>query len=354
MTITRANLLRGAFAASALLPATALAATQSPQSFRADLGPDSAHPWNSVPQIGGAPLRFAVIGDNTGMARPGVFEQAMVQLSWLQPDFVLSVGDMVEGYTNDRARIDQDWARVEAATAKLGCPIVYTPGNHDMNTIASREAHRHWRGEATYYSFTYKGALFLILSTEEPDDPYGLSAQMGLSSGTFYHDYWTTIDAVRADPASADKIMRQFETTYGMSALLEDSKLIGQCSFGDRQMRWIADTLAKNPAPQWTFVVLHRPVWKNHNPDFKKIQAMLQGRAHTVFAGHTHYFTHEVIDGHDYINMGTTGGIRVKEGPGTLDHTMLVTLAPSGPLYANTRFTGLMNAAGETGQIYAY
>ncbi len=177
---------------------------------------------------------------------------------------------------------------------------------------------------------------------------------MGLSSSNFYHDYWRTIDAVRADPASANKIMQQFEGSYGMSALLEDSKLIGQCSFGERQLRWIAHTLAKNPTPKWTFVVLHRPVWKNQNKDFKKIQAMLAGRSHTVFAGHTHYFTHEVIDGHDYINMGTTGGFRVKEGPGMLDHTMLVTLARNGPLYANTRFTGLMNAAGETGQIYAY
>ncbi len=138
MKVTRAGLLKGAFGASALLPAASLAAAPSAQSFRADTGPDSAHPWNSAPRLGGGPLRFAVIGDNTGMARPGVFDQAMVQLSWLQPDFVLSVGDLVEGYTDDRARIDADWARIEAATAKLNCPIVYAPGNHDMNTAASR------------------------------------------------------------------------------------------------------------------------------------------------------------------------------------------------------------------------
>ena len=29
-------------------------------------------------------------------------------------------------------------ADIEAATAKLNCPIVYAPGNHDMNTAASR------------------------------------------------------------------------------------------------------------------------------------------------------------------------------------------------------------------------
>ena len=77
-------------------------------------------------------------------------------------------------------------------------------------------------------------------------------------------------------------------------------------------------------------------------------------RPHTVFAGHTHCFTHETFDGHDYINMATTGGIRQRNGPGTMDHMMLVSLTPAGPVYANTRFNGLMDVAGETGQVRAY
>jgi 3',5'-cyclic AMP phosphodiesterase CpdA len=127
-----------------------------------------------------------------------------------------------------------------------------------------------------------------------------------------------------------------------------------EVDLGDRQLGWLRDVLAANPSPKWTFVVLHKPAWKMKSPDFVKAQALLAGRPHTVFAGHTHYFTHEVFDGHDYINMGTTGGIRTRAGPGTMDHTMLVSLTPSGPLYANTRFTGLMDVAGDTGQVRAY
>jgi UDP-2,3-diacylglucosamine pyrophosphatase LpxH len=343
MDITRSQLLKGALATSALLPVSALA--KPGLAFHSNLPAGGAHPWNGTPHIGGGPLRFAVIGDNTGLGRPGVFDQACVQLSWLQPDFVLAVGDLVEGYTDDRARLDADWAAVEASTAKLGCPIIYTPGNHDMNTVASHEAWRRWRGPNSYHSFTYKGALFLVLSTE--DTPLAVPPDMS-------RPFWELIDAVRADPAHTDAIVKKLGASIMSPAAMEDTNLIGHIDFSERQMRWIADTLAKNPNPKWTFVVLHRPAWKVENPEFKKIEAMLAGRPYTVFAGHTHYFTHQVFDGHDYINMGTTGGIRVKEGPGTVDHTVVVTLTPEGPQYANMRFTGLMNAAGETGQTLAY
>jgi hypothetical protein len=73
-----------------------------------------------------------------------------------------------------------------------------------------------------------------------------------------------------------------------------------------------------------------------------------------VFSGHTHYFTHEVLDGHDYINMSVTGGVRHRDGAGTMDHVMLVSLTPQGPVYANTRLSGLMDIAGDTGQTRAY
>ncbi|MEJ0066487.1 MAG: hypothetical protein WDM85_14665 [Caulobacteraceae bacterium] len=114
------------------------------------------------------------------------------------------------------------------------------------------------------------------------------------------------------------------------------------------------DALARHPNPRWTFVVIHKPAWKMHSDSFAKIQAMLLGRPHTVFAGHTHYFTHEVLGGHDYINMGSTGGVRHRDGAGTMDHTLMVTLTQAGPVYANTRLTGLMDIAGETGQVRAY
>ncbi|HLG90440.1 MAG TPA: hypothetical protein VKZ79_25010 [Alphaproteobacteria bacterium] len=46
---------------------------------------------------------------------------------------------------------------------------------------------------------------------------------------------------------------------------------------------------------------------------------MLGSRPYTVFAGRTHYFTHDLLDGRDYINMGMIGGIRHQMGPGAMD-----------------------------------
>ena len=99
---------------------------------------------------------------------------------------------------------------------------------------------------------------------------------------------------------------------------------------------------------------MHKPAWKSQDPQFAKIQELLAGRPHTVIGGHADYFTHEVVDGHDYINMATCGGIRARPGPGNIDHVINVTLTPNGPLYANIRLVGLMDVTGETGQVRAY
>lgn len=345
MILSRASLLRGALAGAALLPASALARAGGDGAFRADVAAGALSPWTQVPKIGGGPLRFAVIGDHTGIGRPGVFDQAMVQLSWLQPDFVLSVGDLIEGYTEDRARIARQWAVVETSVAKLGCPFLYVQGNHDVDNAETLDAWRERRGAANY-SFTYKGALFVVLNTEDTPTPMTPAKAA---------DFYGLVDQMQADPDKAEKaIAEHIAATAATTGRQGEYSAAGAVDLGDRQLGWMRDILTRHPNPAWTFVVLHKPAWKMHSPDFAKVQAMLAGRPHTVFAGHTHYFTHEVIDGHDYINMGTTGGIRTRAGPGTMDHTLIVTLAAQGPLYANTRFTGLMNVAGETGQVRAY
>src|ERR1700761_3558569 len=112
MMITRANFLRGLVATTAL-PLAAHAAPHEVAAFQAEGAGDGAMPWSAKPVGGAAPLRFAVIGDNTGIARPGVFDAAMTQIGWLRPDFILSVGDLIEGYNDDKATIARQWDAVE-------------------------------------------------------------------------------------------------------------------------------------------------------------------------------------------------------------------------------------------------
>jgi UDP-2,3-diacylglucosamine pyrophosphatase LpxH len=344
MIISRAGFIRG-LAASAALPVTALASTGDAGGFSPDAAAAGANPWTAPPKAGGGPLRFAVIGDNTGIARPGVFDRAMQQISWLQPDFILSVGDLIEGYTDDKAEIARQWDAVERSVAKAGLPFIYTPGNHDVDNEETHAAWRDRRGPG-YYAFTYKGALFLVLNTEDP--PTAMTKKMA-------DQFYSMVTLMGKDPDKADKTIMDYiaNSTHANVRNGEYSEA-DAVNISDKQLAFVRDALARHANVGWTFVILHKPAWKMASPAFAKIQLMLGQRPYSVFAGHTHYFTHDTLDGRDYINMATTGGIRQQIGPGTMDHTMLVTLGPTGPAYANTRLSGLMDVAGESGQTRAY
>ena len=60
-------------------------------------------------------FQFAVIGDNTGGAYPGVFDAAMTKLNLMQPEFVLSVGDLIEGYSNNPEALIAEWEEIDAS-----------------------------------------------------------------------------------------------------------------------------------------------------------------------------------------------------------------------------------------------
>jgi hypothetical protein len=123
---------------------------------------------------------------------------------------------------------------------------------------------------------------------------------------------------------------------------------------GEEQRAFVAETLARHKDARWTFLFFHKPAWKSDDPNWPKIEALLADRPYTVFAGHYHYVSRERRGGHDYFEMATTGAIAHREGPGTMDHTLLVTLTPAGPSYANIRLNGLADADGQTGQTKAH
>src|SRR5262245_21874942 len=51
-----------------------------------------------------ADFQFAIVSDRTGGHRAKVFSRAIDQLNLLQPEFVVSVGDLIEGYTESKER----------------------------------------------------------------------------------------------------------------------------------------------------------------------------------------------------------------------------------------------------------
>jgi len=65
-------------------------------------------PWSNKPVLTD-PDRFsiAIMTDNTGGHRPGIWMQAVERVNWLRPDFGVSVGDLIEGYTEDDVEIER-------------------------------------------------------------------------------------------------------------------------------------------------------------------------------------------------------------------------------------------------------
>ena len=244
-------------------------------------------------------FHFVVVGDRTGGARPGVFASAIPKVDLLEPAFVLSVGDLIEGYTTDQAQLDREWDEFEGFISGLAPPFFYVAGNHDMSNAVMAET---WaaRFGPSYYRFVYKDVLFLVLNSE----------------------------------------------LFGM-VTKPTTPVPGPWSQAE-QLAFIESTLAEVPNPRWTFVITHQPLWDyadGRRNDWPKVEAMLGKRDYTVFAGHFHRYVKHVRQDRKYITLATTGGGSGLRGGvfGEFDHVLWVTMTETGPRLANLMLDGIQD-----------
>ncbi len=231
-------------------------------------------------------FQFAIMADRTGGNRPGIFEQGVHKLNTLRPEFVMSIGDYIEGYSENDSVLAAQWDDLLAAIAPLNMPFFCLPGNHDISNLKMEKA---WidRFGALYYHFLYDDVLFICLDTEDP-------------------------------PAS---------------------------HLSQRQIDYVLKALQENRKVRWTMVLMHKPLYKYDNPaGFDKIEAALQDRPYTVIAGHEHRYEHQVRNGRDYYVLATTGGISKLRGPayGEFDGIVWVTMTSTGPVLANILTDGIL------------
>ena len=292
-----------------------------------------AKPWTSEEfENNPEEFQFAIIGDRTGGANvQRTFELATSQLNLLQPEFVINVGDIIEGYSNDAAELNAEWDGMDGMLEKLGMPFFLVPGNHDIANDVAKEV---WldRHGASYYHFVYQDVLFLVLDSEDPprEAPEGIKEKL---------DLYNRLQV--EDPAKAQALMAEFMTDEAVIASLGKP-----VEFGAEQVAFIKNTLAKNPDARWTFLFLHEPCWENPSESFKGIQKMLKDREHTFLAGHLHYYDYDLIDGHEHITMGPAGASFHQDGPGNVDHIMWVTMTEDGPQIGNIALKGLFDRKG--------
>src|SRR5262249_43284796 len=111
----------------------AFAISSGPKSAQSDLQIDieNRNPWTHL-RLNNAPesFHFVVVSDRNGGNRARIFSQAMEQINLLQPTFVVSVGDLIQGYTKDAAILAGQWKELQTYTIKLQMPFFYVPGNH--------------------------------------------------------------------------------------------------------------------------------------------------------------------------------------------------------------------------------
>lgn len=236
-------------------------------------------------------FQFVIVTDRTGGHRAEIFSKAVQQINLLQPEFVLSVGDLIEGYTTDQGQLTKEWDEFEGFVNQLEMPFFYVPGNHD---ITNETMARLWDTKfgRPYYHFIYKDVLFLCLSTEDP-------------------------------PGSGDGRM------------------------SEEQVAWVGKVLAENPEPRWTIVAMHKPLWAygdlNTN-GWLKVEEHLAGRNYTVFAGHVHRYQKYLRNGMNYYMLATTGGGSRLRGVdyGEFDHIVWATMKDDGPRLANIMLDGIL------------
>ena len=196
------------------------------------------------------PFQFAILGDRTGGAVPGVFPEALLEAAADHPEFIVTVGDAIEG--GDDLNMDAEWREVLKKVQPYNrYKIFFTPGNHDVWSIASAQAFEKYTKHPLHYSFDYHQAHFTVL------------------------------DNSRSDELNAEEIA------------------------------YLRKDLELHRNQPLKFIFSHRPSWilqvVLQNPAFPLHQLALRYGVKYIIAGHIHDL-HFELDGVTYLSMASSGG----------------------------------------------
>ncbi|MFC2043215.1 metallophosphoesterase family protein [Chloroflexota bacterium] len=292
-------------------------------------------------------FQFAIITDNAGGARPGVFPKAVEMVNLLQPEFVVNAGDLIEGYSEDEEQLRTWWQEVDEELKKLEMPFFFLPGNHD---IFSETAIKIWAerfgSEQAYYHFVYKNVLFLMVNTEDPPKTV---ADLQRTSPELYHRIAVNYEEMEQLQTKEHQTAEDGRKLLELAEPVED--WLGEVNISDDQVAYFKKVVEANPDVRWTFVITHSP--PHHSPtigekdpgNFPKIEALLANRNYSVFSAHTHTYHYDDRDGHDYITTATSGAMNVVR-PGAMDHVVWVTMTDKGPKVVNLLMNGILDKKG--------
>ncbi len=268
---------------------------------------------------------FAIISDLNGGEREGVYATAVQQLNQLDPTFVLSVGDLIDGGTEDTLQLAKEWDSFDDRTAKLNMPFFHLGGNHDLTNPTMREFWKNRFGPR-YYHFVYDNVLFLMMDSEDYEEQ-------------------RMIEIYEARAIALKIIDGEIEGKYEDSEYYHmPERRIGGMS--NAQLDYYAEVLKKYPDVKWTFVLMHKPLWmREDEKGLGPLEDLLADRDYTVINGHFHSFSNQIRKGHSYTILGTTGGSQNPQDSMAFDHVTLVRMAKK-PVITHLKMEGILNEQG--------
>lgn len=114
-------------------------------------------------------FHFSIIGDRTGRATPEVWGRVWREVSLLGPDFVINVGDTIQGGADEL--IEKQWDEIAPVLARYrDLPLYFTPGNHDIFSDFSEQVYVRRTGRPTHYCFRFQNAHFTVLDNSRSPD----------------------------------------------------------------------------------------------------------------------------------------------------------------------------------------
>ncbi|MDX1971300.1 MAG: metallophosphoesterase, partial [Candidatus Sumerlaeia bacterium] len=243
----------------------------------------------SQPELLDREIRFIVLGD-TQFANKGVFESMVYEIEGLRPNFVVQVGDMIQGYTHNPEQVRKEWKEYFRQLAPLTAPFVPVAGNHDAVTPESELVWKETFGENRgHYSLDFGPVHLVVLNTWHGEEDDRIAE---------WQREWLKSD-----------LQAWKERTEGFPEGTEGS----------------------------VFVFTHSPLWryKEDRPgyqDWLEVEKILADYpVKLVVGGHTHEHVNEVRNGINYLVLVSSGLITQNNPRNGFLHSYLhVSVLPNG------------------------
>ncbi|WP_420386314.1 metallophosphoesterase family protein [Roseivirga sp.] len=274
-------------------------------SFQHTIEEDAQKPWTSETfEDTETDFTFAIISDLSGGEREGIYSEAVAKINLLDPTFVLSIGDLIEGGTKDTSQLKKEWDSFDARTSKLNMPFFHLGGNHDLTNPTMRKVWQNRFGPR-YYHFVFNDILFLMLDSEDYTEERMIEI------------YEAREEAIKMINGEIEGNVE--ESTY--SQMIESR--VGAIS--PTQTEYFKTVLNQYPDVKWTFLLMHKPLWmREDEKGLGDLEKALADRNYSVFNGHFHSFSQRIRNGQTYTILGTTGGSQNPEDKMSFDHFTLV------------------------------